>query len=338
MIKKPHVYRVIAKCSAVLALVSLIPSMVWAQDSYQDLYKAPAIQKHKIRCMTVEFFAATAGVDSVVPAARVPDYRERYYFDESGRKTHYEAVNPNIRLHGSTGAQLSSRYEYSENGRSIHRHDTTVFGNHGVWNFRLDSLGRALDDELYLPESEKPVALRQYFYDRQGRLEKRKNVHGNNAEGQKDDCDWTFFVHDNQSFNATSLSPMEMARCRCELEYLDDQARPVRRITYDSTGSMVQTVLLNYDHTGKPIKLEIRDKTGLVVVAHADIVYERNGMVKVEINGQGSIFDSELSKLATMSRSFVVDHWADWRLLREIRLLQGKREFARYLFSYDQRG
>ncbi|HEX2899428.1 MAG TPA: hypothetical protein VHS96_06885, partial [Bacteroidia bacterium] len=59
---------------------------------------------------------------------------------------------------------------------------------------------------------------------------------------------------------------------------------------------------------------------------------------KVEINGQGSIFDSELSKLATMSRSFVVDHWADWRLLREIRLLQGKREFARYLFSYDQRG
>ncbi|MBP6640454.1 MAG: hypothetical protein KA293_09180, partial [Bacteroidia bacterium] len=79
------------------------------------------------------------------------------------------------------------------------------------------------------------------------------------------------------------------------------------------------------------------DKSGINVVAFADIIYERNGLVKVNISGSGSIFDAELSKLATRSREFITDHWADWRLLREIRILQGKREFARYLFSYDLR-
>ncbi len=316
----------------------LFPLKMHAQDSYQSLYNANAIQKHKIRCMTIEFFAATAGVDSVIPTSRIPDYRERYFYGENGRIESYEALNPNIRLQNQSGSQLSSRYEYSENGLVTHRHDTTVFGNSGEWHFRKDSLGRRLGEEMFLPDNELPVATRQYFYDRKGRLEKRKTVHGHNNPGRKEDCALTFYVHDYQSFNATVLSSQEMARCVCELEYLDDEARPVRRIAYDSLGVMTETVLLNYDHTGKPIKLEVRDKSGINVLAYADIVYERNGVVKVTVNGTGSIFDSELSKLASRSREFITDHWADWRLLREIRILQGKREFARYLFSYDLRG
>lgn len=337
MIQKSVPSSRIAFCVTALVLIYLLPVRLHAQDSYQSLYNANAIQKHKIRCMTVEFFAAAGGVDSVVPGSRIPDYRERFFYNDSGQIERYEAVNPNIRLQNQSGSQLSARYEYSDNGLTTHRHDTTVFGNSSEWHFRKDAQGRRLGEEMFLPDIEQPVATRQYFYDYKGRLEKRKTVHGHNNPGRKEDCALTFYVHDYQSFNATVLSSQEMARCVCELEYLDVDRRPVRRIAYDSLGVMTETVLLNYDHTGKPIRLEIRDKSGINVVAFADIIYERNGLVKVNISGSGSIFDAELSKLATRSREFITDHWADWRLLREIRILQGKREFARYLFSYDLR-
>jgi hypothetical protein len=329
-------HRVAILAALVFGLMQL-PNVVMAQESYEKLYNAAAIQKHKVRSFTVEFFAATEGVDSVTPQSRTPDYRERYFFDDQGRPSRYEAVNPNIRMQGSLGPQLMSRYEYSDDGRSCHRHDTTVFGASGEWHFKWDSLGRRAGDVMFLADSLKPSAFRTYFYDSRGRLEKQKTLHQRSGGTKKDQCAWVFYVHDLQSFNATNLSPMEMERCQCNLEYLDDQGRAARRIAYDSSGTVSQSILMTYDRTGKPIKLEMRDKSGVTTEASADIVYERNGLVKVLVTGPGSIFQPYLSKLATMGRTFVADNWASWRLLREIRILQGKQEYARYIFTYDIR-
>jgi hypothetical protein len=335
MVKKFTHCRLGAIFAGLLLLIGLLPHQSWAQEGYDKLYLPAAIQKHKIRILTVEFYASAADVDSFQPAARVPDYRERFYYDDQGRPTLYEAINLNIQVQGSPGPQLISRYEYSENGRTCHRHDTTVFGSSGEWHFRFDSVGRAVGDDMYLPDKDAVAAQRSYFYDAHGRLEKRKTVH----QGyDKSVCEWTFYVHDNQSFNATSLSPMEMARCQCNLEYLDDKGRPVRRIAYDSTGTISQSILLSYDRTGKPVKVELLDGQGKQIKAFAEIIYERNGVVQVNVDSPGTIADPDLARLAAMGRAFVVDHWADWRLLREIRVTQGKQEFARYLFSYDLRG
>ena len=85
MIQKSVPSSRIAFCVTALVLMYLLPVRLHAQDSYQSLYNANAIQKHKIRCMTVEFFAAAGGVDSVVPGARIPDYRERFFYNDSGQ-------------------------------------------------------------------------------------------------------------------------------------------------------------------------------------------------------------------------------------------------------------
>lgn len=292
--------------------------------------------------MTVEFYASMPGLDSLQPPSQTPDYRERFYYDEMGRLSLYEAVNPNIRLQASPGPQLIARYEYSEDGHTCHRHDTTVFGSVSQWHFRQDALGRPMVDELFIPEKDQPTSMRHYFYDAKGRLEKLKSVHAQIGQSARETCVWTFFIHDDQSFNATSLSPMEMARCQCNLEYLDDDlgtrgGRPVRRISYDSTGTISQSVLLSYDRAGKPVKMELRDKTGQQVEALATVEYERNGLVNIQITGNGNLSDPQLSRLSMMSRSFVVDHWQGWKLLREIHVTKGKQEVARYILSYDQR-
>lgn len=306
-----------------------------AQEDFEHLYKPADAKRQKLRMMMVEFMAATEGSDSIVPEARVPDYRERYYYDAEGRLDHYEATNPNIRLQGTMGPQLMSRFEYAPGGLSWHRHDTTVFGSSGEYINRRDSSGRMASEVKFLAGQDQPTMQRTYYYDVQGRLEKHKTTQVTVADPQ--DCKWVFFIHDNQSFNATNLSPMEMSRCQCNLDYLDAEGRSVRRITYDSLGILAVSTILSYDRTGKPIRIEQFDKSGKALGLAADVVYQRNGRVDLELTGPGNAYQPPLADISRMARTFVVEGWEGWRLLRELRVRQAGREWARYVFSYEAR-
>ncbi|MFN8396870.1 MAG: hypothetical protein U0176_19750 [Bacteroidia bacterium] len=306
-----------------------------AQDDFERLYRPADAVKQKLRTMTVEFFAATEGADSIVPDARVPDYRERYYYDAQGRVDRFEATNPNIRLQGSMGPQLMSRYEYGPDGRTWHRHDTTVFGSSGESIVRKDSTGRMVSEVRVVTGQDLPTMQRTYYYDVHGRLEKHKTVTA--TQSNPTACKWNFFIHDTHSFNATNLSPQEMARCQCNLEYLDEEGRSVRRISYDSVGTIVVSTVLNYDRTGKPIRIEQFDKTGKSLGLAADVIYGRNGRVDLELTGPGNMYTVPLSQINHIARAFVVEGWFGYRLLRQLRVRQAGREWARYVFSYDLR-
>jgi hypothetical protein len=286
--------------------------------------------------MAVDFYASTQGVDSVQPLARQPDYRERYYFDGLGRTVRYEAVSTNIRVEGFIGPQLTSRYEYSEIGHASHRHDTTVFGNAGEWNYRTDSTGRRIGDEWYRHGVNHVVAKRAYFHDSLGRLFKTKYLFGMDEDGNAEECAWQFYIRDNLSTNALGLSPEELAFCKYSLEYQDEDGRCVRRVDYVYS-SLAGSTAFTYDRTGRPVKVEMLSADNSGEASFAEIFYEPNGMVKIEIHGKGTIYDPKLSQLATVSRSFVVDNWVAWRLLREIRIMQGGHEFGRYVFLYNDR-
>jgi hypothetical protein len=320
----------------VTLFIVFMPVPGWSQETYEHLYKASDILKHKIRSMAVDFYASTQGVDSVQPLARQPDYRERYYFDALGRTERYEAASTNIRIEGFIGPQLMSRYEYSDNGLAVHRHDTTVFGSAGEWNYRTDSMGRRIGDEWYGRGVNHVVSKRTYFHDSLGRLFKSKSLFGMDENGNAEECSWRFFIWDNLSTNSLGLSPEELAFCNYSLEYQDANGKCARRVDYVSS-SLAGSTAFSYDRTGKPVKVEMLSADSLGVESFAEIFYEPNGVVKIEIHGKGTIYDAKLSQLATVSRSFVVDNWVAWRLLREIRILQGGHEFGRYVFLYNDR-
>lgn len=306
-----------------------------AQEDFERLYKPAVALKHKVRTMTVEFFAATEGVDSIAPNSRIPDYRQKYYYDAQGRVDRYEASNPNIRMQGSMGPQLMSRYEYGPDGRTWHRHDTTVFGSSGESIVRKDSTGKLISEVRVMTGQETPTMQRTYYYDVRGRLEKQRITMATATNPMA--CKWIFFILDNHSFNATNLSPQEMARCQCSLEYLDEEGRSVRRISYDSVGTIIVSTVLNYDRTGKPIRIEQFDKAGKSLGLAADVLYGRNGRVDLELTGPGNMYLPPLSEISAMARAFVVEGWMDFKLLRELRIKQAGREWARYVFSYDLR-
>jgi hypothetical protein len=332
---RPMIYHLLA---AACLIVVWMPLKVKAQERFQNLYAPTTAAKLKIKSMTVELYASAEGLDSLKMQGRDPDYRERFFYDAQGHPSMYEATDINIRSQSLAGPHIVATYEYSADGLHSHRHDSTAFGHASEWHFEQDSLHRRTLDQMMLPGEEAPHTQRQYLYDARGRLQKIKTNRTRATEGLSDDCAWVFFVHDNQSFNATSLSPMDMARCACSLEYLNDHGRTVRRVVYDEAGAMAQTVLMTYDRTDKPSRLELYDGEGKVLQAWADVVYGRNGLVTVEANGVPGVDESVMARLAMEGQSFVVAHWADWRLLRELRTKVAGREISRHRFSYDLAG
>jgi hypothetical protein len=338
MLKKRRKHPHAAQCLLIglCLLVGCMPYSVQAQERFQVLYAPATIVKHKVKSMTVELFARAEGLDSTKVASQEPDYRERFFYDAQGRPTLYEAIDINIRNSGVAGPHMLSQFEYSDNGLHCHRHDSTAFGHGSEWHFDQDSLHRPTQDQMFLTTETAPHTVRQYLYDPKGRLQKVKTNRSRTGEGLEDDCAWVFYVHDNQSFNATSLSPGDMARCQCSLDYLDDQSRPVRRVIYDAKGAMSQTVLMTYDRTEKPIRMELLDGEGRVLQAWLDVTYFRSGIVSVEANGVTGTEDIVLARLAMQGQAFVLENWADWRLLRELRTRVAGREISRYKFSYDQ--
>jgi hypothetical protein len=317
-------------------LVFQIPKQAHAQDRFQAIYEPATIQKHKIKAMTIELFAGLEGMDSAKIAGLDPDYKERFFYDAQGRPELYEATDISFRNHGTAGPHILARWEYSSLGKDSHRHDSTAFGHSNEWHFRRDSMGRSIADEMYLLGNDTVVIHRQYLYDLKGRLHKVKTNRSRKAEGLADDCVWVFYIHDNQSFNASSLSPNDMARCQFSLEYFDAEGLPVRRVMYDGTGAISETVLLNYDRTGKPIRVELLDGMGKESHAWVDVEYGRNGLVILNANGVSGTDNLVLGKLSGVAQALVLDQWADWRLLRELRLKLAGRETTRYKFSYDQ--
>lgn len=313
-----------------------LPKAAQAQERFQVLYKPASVVKHKIRAMTVELYANGEGLDTMRLPSMSPDYRERFFFQADGQLSMYEATDINIRDKGVAGPHLISQYEYSDNGLHCHRHDSTAFGHASEWHFDQDSLHRKTQDQMFLTTETTPHIQRQYLYDVRGRLHKMGTNRSRASEGLEDDCAWVFYVHDNQSFNATSLSPNDMARCKCSLEYLDDQGRTVRRVIYDAKGTMTQTVLMAFDRTDKPIRMELLDGEGKVLKAWLDVVYGRNGIVTVEAKPAPGTEESALVLLAMQGQNFVLENWADWRLLRELRTRVNGREISRYVFSYSQ--
>jgi len=287
--------------------------------------------------MRIDLYAGAEGVDSAQILLRDPDFTERFFYDAQGRPDLYEATNVNIKKQGTAGPHQMSRFEYSDNGLESHRHDSTAFGRASQWHFKRGADGNRLEDLMYLPDTNMVCIQKQYLYDPKGRLEKIKTNRSRAGEGLGDECVWVFFIPDNQSFNATSLSPQDMARCRCSLEYLDDAGHAVRRVVYDSTGTIALTVLLTYDRTGKPIRMEWLDGAGKVLKAWVDILYGRNGRVTVDVGGSDISPEHTLGKFGMMGQAFVVEHWADWKLLRELRVKIGGRESQRYLFDYSYR-
>lgn len=319
------------------ALLLLGAGSLHAQDSFHKLYKPATARAQNIRSMTVELRSVPEGADTNKIAEAEADYWERYGFDESGRTDFYEATDINIRRQGTPGPHIISKYEYSDDGRVSHRHDSTAFGRNSVWHYRCDSLGRPLKDEHMLPDREQVSAERTYLYDAKGRLERLKARRDRSAEGMADACDWVFFVHDSHSFNATSLSPMDMARCNCSLQYMDQEGRKAREVLYDASGNIRHTLLYNYDRTGKPIRLEMRDGSGTQLRAWVDVVYGRGGLVVIDARAANLPQDFTLGRLGMMAQSFVVENWAGWRLLTELRVRIAGRETSRYSFSYDIR-
>jgi hypothetical protein len=331
--KSPVFFRKLSFGVLILLFAGLSSSMQ-AQERFQNLYSPQTIQKYKIKTMSIELFATLGGGDSIQVAGQEADNKERFFFDEQGRPSLFEETNASFRRSGTAGPHLLSQYEYSEDGHICHRHDSTVFGSSNEWHFISDSLGKLIKVEMILPGQENVFMEKNYLYDPKGRLQKAKSNLKHTAEGTPDQCVWIFYVHDNQSFNATSLSPMDMARCQCSLEYLDDEARAVRRVMYDSTGTIAQTLLINYDRTGKLIRLEMMDAAGVALKAWADVIYGRGAIVSVDVNG--NLFDSELLlvNLGTMAQEMVIAQWADWRLLKELRLKVAGREVSRHRLSY----
>jgi hypothetical protein len=309
---------------------------VWSQERFQKLYSPAIIQKYKIQTMTIELHAGLEGADTNNVAGRDPDYKERFYFDEKGRPSLYEATDIHMRNNGTPGPHLRSLYEYSDNGQVCHRHDSTSFGHSSEWQCTQDSLGRRLREDMYVPDEETAHIQRQYIYDARGRLQKLKSKRSRSSEGITDECVWVFYVHDNLSFNATSLSPMDMARCQCSLEYLDDQGRPARRVVYDSTGAIDQTILYNYDRTSKPIRMEVLDGEAKALHAWVDITYGRNGLVILQANGKEGTEGYVLGRLGMVAQEWIISNWADWRLLRELRVKLAGREASRFILSYQQ--
>ncbi len=320
---------------ALCATALLLHCSAWSQDRFQAIYDPATIQKHKVKTMTIELYAGLDGLDSAQIASRAADYKEKFYFDDHGRPDLYEAIDIQMRDHGTAGPHVLSRWEYSGGGTSSHRHDSTTFGHTNTWQFRRDSTGRAIVDLMYLGAQDSVTTERQYLYDAKGRLNKVKTNRSRRGEDLADDCVWVFFVHDNQSFNATSLSPNDMARCQFSLEYLDDEGKPVRRVVYDAAGNIAQTYLLNYDRTGKPIRLALLDGIGKVDQAWVDVVYGRNGLVVLQSGGVAGTERPLLATMAMQAQALVLDQWADWRLLREMRIKLGANETMRYKVSYD---
>jgi hypothetical protein len=321
--------------SAWILAVWLLPTKGSAQEAYQNLYKSETVLKHKIRGMTVELYALAESQDSNNVGKGDPDFRERFKYDAEGRPSAYEATDINIKKAGTPGPHQISLFEYSDNGRTCHRHDTTVFGSADEWHFYMDSTGRLMTADMMKSGNDFRSVLRNFQYDAKGRLEKTKSSRYQVANDPDFECNWTFKVHDNYSFTATSLSPQEMARCQCTLDYYDT-GKHVRSIDYDKAGNISKGVLYNYDRTGKPIKLEMLAQDGKTVTSHADIIYDRNGVVKINVVAAKES-DPEVNKIAMLARAFLVNNWADWRLLREVRIMKGGKETSRYVFSYDLR-
>lgn len=315
----------------------LIPQEIWSQERFQELYAPKTAAKYKMRFMRIDLYAGAEGLDSTQLLQREPDFTERFFYDEQGRPNLYEATDVNIRKQGTPAPHLLSRFDYSENGLESHRHDSTAFGRASEWHFKRNAVGSAAEDLMFLPDTNLVCIQKQYLYDAKGRLQKINTNRSRLGEGLSDECVWVFFIHDNHSFNATSLSPQDMARCQCSLEYLDDEGHAVRRVVYDSTGTIALTVLLTYDRTGKPIRMEWLDGVGKVLKAWVDIVYGRNGLVTVEVGGSDISAENTLGAFGMMGQAFVVEHWVDWKLLRELRIKIGGREALRYLFDYSFR-
>lgn len=306
-----------------------------AQEVFQSLYSPAQINKHKVKTMTVKYFVSPSAYDSSSVEMNTPDIRERFRFDSLGRPDWYEATDFNVSRMGTAGPHQVSFFEYSVIGNTYHRHDSTVFGNTGVWNYRFNSKHDPIGVERHVNNNEFLSYQRDYVYDLQGRLEKERGIRFRSNEGLPDECYWKFFVVDNYSFSATSLSPAEFRNCSCNLEYLDDKGRTVREVSYDSLGNIAHSTVISYDRTGKPIKLVNLGPDSKTVQRLAEIVYERDGIVKIVINGPGTFEDRKMAQLGIKAREFVISNWPKYRLLNQIDFIDAEKVYARYEFEYE---
>ncbi len=328
-------YRLLGKLSFLMLFALMISAQFCrGQEVFQGLYTPNEIKKHKVSAMTINYFVSPSDQDSTRLQTNEPDIKERFRYDSLGRADWYEATDHNVMRLGTPGPHQISFFEYSEIGNTYHRHDSTVFGNTGVWNYTFNSKQDPLSVDRHVNDNEFLSFKRDYVYDLQGRMEKERSIRYRSNEGKADECYWKFYVHDNYSFSATSLSPAEFKNCSCNLEYLDDKGRTVREVSYDSLGNIAFSTVISYDRTGKPIKLVNLGADSKTVQRLAEIVYERDGIVKIVLNGPGTSEDRKMAQLGIKAREFVISNWPRFRLLQQIDFIHAEKIYARYEFDY----
>jgi hypothetical protein len=142
-------------------------------------------------------------------------------------------------------------------------------------------------------------------------------------------------VKDNQSFRSLALSPQELADCQCNMIYLNEEGQTVRKVTYDSLGNIHQVQLVTYDRTRKPTKIEVLGNDGKTVWRYAQIYYGKDGIVLVEISGDGDYRQREMSMLARQAQEIVLKSWPSWRKLNGIDFKQGEKIYSSITISYE---
>lgn len=306
-----------------------------AQEVFQQLYSPANALKHKIAAMTVSYYLIGDESNGMESSNGQADIREKFKFDSLGRVAHYTTTDSYLEKLGTQGPHQVSFFEYSENGNTCHRHDSTVFGNVGVWNFSFNSKHEPIGIERVINGNDFISFRKDYVYDLQGRLEKERAIQFRSNEGFEEECYWKFYIHDNQSFSATSLSPQELKECDYYLNYLDETGRTVREVSFDSLGNTTLSTVITYDRTGKPNKLVTVSADNQTVQRIATIEYEREGVVNITFNAPGTFRDRANALFSTKARDFVLSNWPSWRLLNQINLIQAEKRFAHYDFEYD---
>lgn len=314
----------------------MVPNWVLAQsqDMFQGLYPPEMVNKLKFRQMRLTHsmdFGKTAenaqGLSVVM--------QETYGFDSIGRPKSYLATNSSLVASGTAGPHLHSYFEYSEDGNTCHRHDSTIFGNISEWHHVFNTKGQPVAMERWVQGRDTVSFKHDFVYDISGKLQKERMVTFRQEEGMEDECQWNFFVKDNQSFRSLALSPKELSDCECNMLYLNEEGQLVRKVTYDSLGNIFQVELVTYDRTRKPTKIEVLGNDGKTVWRSAQIYYGKDGIVLVEISGEGDYRQREMALLARQAQEIVLKAWPSWRKLNGIDFKQGEKIYASISISYE---